>query len=59
MSSRGADVNMKEISEMTPLFFASSSGHTELVHLLVSKGANIHNKDNFGRTALFYGKPKD
>lgn len=38
----------------TPLHQASSSGHSSIVQLLLSRRADINAKDNLGRTALLF-----
>lgn len=50
---RGVDVNMADNQGSTPLHFAVKTGFLEVVRNLVSKGANIHAKDQHGRTALY------
>lgn len=47
----GACVNCKNIEGRTPLMMAKDVG---LVKLLLSRGANIHEKDKCGCTALMY-----
>ena len=37
-------VNMAAMNDMTPIMFASSLGHLQLVKLLESRGADIHQK---------------
>ncbi len=37
------------------LFIASSYGHIEVVKELLDRGANIEEKDKYGRTPLIYG----
>lgn len=39
---------------MTPLMWAVAGGHFEISQILIEKGADIHAKDKFGRTALVY-----
>lgn len=43
----------------TILHMASEKGNSELVELLLSKGANIEAKDLYGKTPLFYAFNKD
>jgi ankyrin repeat protein len=53
--SHGVDINFAtRITGETPLFKAVSSLNYEVCELLVSKGANVNAKDNFGRTPLDY-----
>jgi len=56
----GADVNMAEAANLTPLQEAVKSGSLDIVKLLIKNGANIHAEDDFGRTAfslsIFYQK---
>ena len=37
-------VNMQAMNEMTPIMFAVSLGHLQLVKLLTNQGANIHER---------------
>ena len=39
---------------MTSLHWAIANGHTEVVNLLIEKGADIHVKDNDGDTPLHW-----
>ena len=57
----GIDVNAEKYSPIlplmvaskkTPLMVASKNGHTEIVQLLLEKGAYVNAKDNYGETAL-------
>lgn len=49
----GLDVDLPNSKGLTPLMLASGFGHTELVELLISKGANVLTIDpNMGATAL-------
>jgi outer membrane protein assembly factor BamB len=45
--SQGADVNAKSRYDVTPVFFAASSGRLEAVKLLVSRGADVNAQDSF------------
>ncbi|MEK7434682.1 MAG: ankyrin repeat domain-containing protein, partial [Cyanobacteriota bacterium] len=55
--SKGIKVNQiitfsKEFKEITPLMWASKKGNNEMVKFLLSKGANVNDKDFFGKTSL-------
>ncbi len=56
------DINVSDANGITPLIAASAAGHLEIVELLVSKGANVELKDNYGydayHVAMFYGDLK-
>ena len=45
-------INVKDDIGFTPLHWASINGRTEVVNLLIEKGADIHVKDNGGFTPL-------
>ena len=47
-------INVKDNNGATPLQWASSRGYTEVVNLLIEKGADIHVKDNNGLTPLHW-----
>ena len=49
---KGADVNYKSKSGLTPLHTAVSNGCREVIELLLSKGAEVNSKSNNGRTPL-------
>ena len=57
----GADINATEVREdsgvyvrgLTALMMASTNGRTEVVKLLLDKGAEVNLKNNYGITALF------
>ena len=51
ISSKKVDVNTKDGDGATPLHFASSRGHTDVVRWLLSKGARVA-LDKFGRSPL-------
>ncbi len=47
----GADVNATQVGR-TPLIAAVRNGHSEIIDLLVGRGANVDGRDGDGRTAL-------
>lgn len=53
--AKGADINAKG-SGWTPLLSASYKGHTEIVGLLLEKGADIKFQDRDGFNVLHYAK---
>ena len=56
---KGVDVNSKSSYGQTPLFFACDRGHTEIVRLLLERGANPNVKDTFyNATALTWAADK-
>jgi ankyrin repeat protein len=56
ISTKGADVNIKDNWGHTPLFYVNSK---EIAELLISKGADVNEKDNKGKTPLFYIHSKE
>ena len=44
----GADVDVKDDGESTPLHYAAFEGHKEIVELLIAKGADVNAKAEFG-----------
>ena len=52
--AKGADVEAKTPSGWAPLHYAARRGHTNIVKLLLAKGANVNTKDENGRFAWFY-----
>ncbi len=49
----GGDVNRRELG-IPLLLIAAASGHTDVVRLLLEKGADIHATNNFGHTSLMW-----
>ncbi len=50
---KGADVNEKDLTSMTPLIFATLLGHPRMVNLLLNQpGIDINARNNEGKTAL-------
>ena len=49
----GADVNVRNKYDVTPLFTASCYGHIEIVKLLLANKANVNFALTDGRTSLF------
>jgi len=47
-----ANLEYADMSGSTPLIWASWLGCTEIVELLLDRGADIYTKDNFDRTSL-------
>jgi len=51
-------VNAKDKYGETALMFAAEKGHTEIVQLLLQKGADVNAKTNSDRTALMLAAAK-
>jgi|GEM_PF-5397758 len=49
---QGADVNIKDKDDLTPLHNAVKKGHVEVVKYLVSQGANVHAWSERGSTPI-------
>ena len=47
----GVDVNAKGYKERTPLHWAASKGHKEVVELLIAEGADVNVKREVGEEA--------
>lgn len=52
--SRGADINIRDKNNATPIFEAVKSNQLEHVKFLVNEGADFRLKDSFGRNLLYY-----
>jgi ankyrin repeat protein len=48
----GGDVNNVDENGQTPLMMAVDSAPTEVIEILLKKGAHVNAKDKYGRTAL-------
>ncbi len=51
---KGADVNLADECDITPLHYAALSGNLELVQYLVEQGADVNSTDNEKKTVLTY-----
>ncbi|OQR95132.1 hypothetical protein THRCLA_08017 [Thraustotheca clavata] len=49
---RGADVNLADYDQRTPLHIAASDGNVSVVEMLLKAGANAYKKDRWGATPL-------
>lgn len=54
--NNGADINISDDANITPLQEAVKRNSLDIVKLLVENGAKIHAKDNFSRSALSIAK---
>ena len=54
----GADVNAKNNDGLTPLHWASSNEHIEIVKLLLEHGADVNAKNDDGYTPLYWASRK-
>lgn len=54
----GANINIQNLSQETPLYLACKKGYYEVVELLVKNGADIDIKDQLGKTPLDIAKEK-
>jgi len=48
----GADLNVQDSEEQTPLIIATKCNDIEIARLLIEAGANLNIQDNYGNTAL-------
>ena len=48
-----AYISCRDQALMTPLHYAASQGHLQLVHLLISYGADVNAVDSFNKTAFW------
>jgi ankyrin repeat protein len=51
---KGANVNLGDVEDTTPLHFAALHGHVSAARLLIQHGADINKTDNKGYTALIW-----
>ena len=52
LSIRNINVNVKDVNGSTPLHYAASNGHIEIIRLLLQNGAEVNAKDDSGWTPL-------
>ena len=57
--AKGADMDIKNGSGMTPLMAAADNGYADIVKELLNYGADINAKDNAGTTALTRAEQKN
>ena len=50
--AEGAEVNVKDKYDRTPLHSATANDHKEIAELLIAEGADVNAKVNDGRTPL-------
>lgn len=55
---KGADINIRDNSSMTPLMHACHVGNKEIVVKLINAGANLDLQDKYGQTAIMYAAAK-
>ena len=56
---RGANVNAEDHWRLTQAIYASYGGHLDTLQLLVSRGADIHHRDQGGYSSLLLAALKD
>lgn len=49
----GTDVNFRDIDKRTALHVAACQGRTDVVRLLLSRGADVDPEDRWGSTVIF------
>ena len=53
IKSEAADIHARGAGGGSPLHYAASNNHPEIIQLLIDAGADIDIKNNYGRTPLF------
>lgn len=53
LMTQNLDLNEKDDQGYTPLHHALMNGHFDVARLLVKSGANVMEKDKYGRTSLY------
>jgi ankyrin repeat protein len=56
LMDKGADVNVKDLRNRTPLMYASQSLKGEVVRLLLQRGASVNEVDDAGKSALKFAE---
>jgi ankyrin repeat protein len=54
MVNAGTDVNLAAVNGVTPLMAAAHAGQTDIVRLLLAKGANVAAVDRLQKSAMIY-----
>jgi len=54
--SNGADVNARTVAGVTPLHIACGKCKKDIIEALICGGADVHAKDDFGRTLSDYAR---
>lgn len=49
---KGADIDSRDSTVKTPLFYVAELSHVALVEILLARGADADEKDSVGRTPL-------
>jgi ankyrin repeat protein len=58
--TKGADIESTDLKYgATSLMWAAHEGHTDILHRLLEKGAQINSQQKLGRTALWYAAQQD
>ena len=55
---KGADVNVQDQYDDTPLLWATYYGYFDVVRFLVENGSNVTIKNKYGKSALQYAEQK-
>ena len=56
---RGANINMHDKDNFSPLLLAACNGHAETIETLLSNGANVNDVDKNDKTALYWAAEED
>lgn len=54
----GSPIDPTDDTDTTPLILAASAGRSQIVDILIQKGANVNHKSNQGHSALQYACSK-
>lgn len=56
---KGADINVRDEYDRTPLMLAAYGGHTEVVKILLGSGADVNAEGKYGATALSFATARN